>query len=113
MAQLPPAVRATRVDASIVQQEHGVKPPAGHLLQPPAAEHVTVPWLKHGVRLRADTQLSILPISPTQHVGETRVGGRAPIWRGRGAGERERGSQMEEDENDVQAWWQPRFLLFT
>lgn len=75
VAQLPPAVGATRVDTSIVQQEHGVKPPAGQLLQPPAAEHITVPWLKHGVRLRADTQLSILRISPTQHVHEMRVVG--------------------------------------
>lgn len=91
LAQLSAAVRTTRVHTTIMQQEHRVLPSTGDLLQSPAAEHMTAPRLKHGVPLHADTQLSILCISPTQHVGEGRGDG-APIWRG---GESD--GQMEED----------------
>lgn len=53
-----------------MQQEHGVLASTGYLFQSPSTEHITVPWLKHGVPLHTNTQLSILCISPAQHVGE-------------------------------------------
>ena len=74
MAQLSTAVRTTCVDATILQQEHCVLPSTGHVLQSPATEHMTDPWLRHGVPLQTNTQLSVFCIPPTQHVGEGRGG---------------------------------------
>lgn len=73
MAQLSPAVRAAGVDAAIVEQEEGVHAAAGHVPQPPAAEHVAPPGLKGGVRLPGDAQLPILGVAPAQHVGQVAV----------------------------------------
>lgn len=70
VAQLSPAVRATGVDTAIVEQEEGVYPAAGHVPQPPAAEHVAPLGLKAGVRLPGDAQLSVLGVTPAQHVGQ-------------------------------------------
>lgn len=70
MAQLPPAVGAAGVDAAIVEQEKGVHPAAGHVPQPSAAEHVAPLGLKGGVRLPGDAQLSVLGVTPAQHVGQ-------------------------------------------
>lgn len=77
MAQLSPAVGAAGVDAAIVEQEEGVHPAASHVPQPPAAEHAAPLGLKGGARLTGDAQLSVLGITPAQHVGQGE--GRAPI----------------------------------
>lgn len=70
MAKLSPTVRATCVDAAIVEQEEGVDPSTGHVPQPPAAEHVAPPGLKGRVRLPDDAQLSVLGVTPAQHDGQ-------------------------------------------
>lgn len=72
MAQLSTAVGTTCVHTSIMQQEHRMLPSTGDLFQAPVAEHITLPWLKHGVPLQANAQLSILCTPPTQHVGKGR-----------------------------------------
>lgn len=41
-----------------------------YLYQSPATERLTAPWLKHGVFLHTNTQLSFFRVTPTQHVGE-------------------------------------------
>lgn len=70
MAQLSTAVGTTRVHTTILQEEHRVLPTTVYLFQPPATECITVPGLKHWVSLHTNTQLSILSIPPTQHVGK-------------------------------------------
>lgn len=69
VAQLSTAVRATCVDATIMQQDECMLPSTCNLFQPPATEQMTVPRLKHGVPLHTNTQLPIFGVPPAQHGG--------------------------------------------